>query len=156
MASPSTSALNIKRALWTFLVSYAAVTVVATAFSFLIIAITHAPTVPESQAVHSHAYVLSERYQPLINLVSWTLFAALYFKPRSNQQRTYREAFKLGALWLPIALVIDLVFFVLIKNRISLSPHDFYIGQMPWIYLIYVTVFTSPALYVLLQKASRK
>jgi len=156
MASPNTSALNIKRALWTFLASYAAVTVVATAFSFLIIAITHAPTVPESQAVHSHAYVLSERYQPLINLAFWTLFAALYFKPRSSQRRTYREAFKLGAVWLPIALVIDLVFFVLIKNRISLSPHDFYIGQMPWIYLIYVTVFTSPALYVLMQKAGRK
>jgi len=42
------------------------------------------------------------------------------------------------------ALVVDYVFFVLIKNPISLSPHDFYIGQSPWIYLIYVAILISP------------
>ena len=36
------------------------------------------------------------------------------------------------------AIVVDYVGFVLIKNPISLTPHDFYIGQFPWIYLIYI------------------
>ena len=151
MTSQTTNSLELRRVLWTLLASYISVTVLATAFSFIIIAVTHAPTVPESQAVHSHAYVLSERWQPLINLVNWSLFAGLYFKNRPKQ-RNYRTALCMGALWLTAAMVIDLVFFVLIKNRISLSPHDFYIGQMPWIYLTYVAVFLSPAVYVMLRK----
>ena len=58
------------------------------------------------------------------------------------------EAFALGAFWLTLAVLVDYVGFVLIKNPISLSPHDFYIGQFPWIYLIYVAVFFSPWCYV--------
>lgn len=151
MSTNNNSGIRLKRALWTFFLSYLSVTIVATAFSFLIIAVTHAPTVPESQAVYSHAYVLSEYFQPAINLITWTLFAGLYFW-KKPQERTYSNALRLGALWLPVALVVDLVFFVLIQNPISLSPHDFYIGQFPWIYLIYVAVFISPSVYVMLQK----
>jgi hypothetical protein len=60
-----------------------------------------------------------------------------------------REAWALGAFWLAAAVVMDYVGFVLIKNPISLSPHDFYIGQLPWIYLIYVAVLLSPFCYLI-------
>jgi len=55
-----------------------------------------------------------------------------------------------GAFWLGVALPVDFVGFVLIKNPISLSPYDFYVGQFPWIYLIYIAVFLSPSCYVAL------
>jgi hypothetical protein len=41
--------------------------------------------------------------------------------------------------------------FVLIRNPLSLSPHDFYVGQFPWIYLIYVAIFLAPVCFVALQ-----
>ena len=59
----------------------------------------------------------------------------------------------LGWLWLIIAVIVDYVGFVLIKNPISLSPHDFYIGQFPWIYLIYLAILVSPLCYVALSNA---
>ena len=49
-------------------------------------------------------------------------------------------------------MVVDYVCFVLIKNPISLNPHDFYIGQFPWIYLIYVTVLFAPFCSVILMR----
>jgi hypothetical protein len=52
-------------------------------------------------------------------------------------------------------MLVDYVGFVLIKNPISLSAHDFYIGQFPWIYLIYLAIFVSPLLYVLLRRKSQ-
>ena len=61
----------------------------------------------------------------------------------------------LGGVWLGLAVIVDYVGFVLIKNPISLSPHDFYIGQAPWIYLIYVVVLVSPWLYCKLTAGSR-
>src|SRR5882762_4208456 len=94
--------------------------------------------------MQNQAYLLSERFLPLLNLLAWGLFSWIYFRGRIGALRTHREALRLGAFWLAVALVVDYVFFVLIKNPISLSPHDFYIGQSPWIYLIYVAVLISP------------
>ena len=45
-----------------------------------------------------------------------------------------------------VDVTVDYVGFVLIRNPISLSAHDFYIGQFPWIYLIYLAIFISPIL----------
>jgi hypothetical protein len=42
---------------------------------------------------------------------------------------------------------VDYVGFALIKNPFSLSAHDFYISQFPWIYLIYLAILVSPILY---------
>jgi hypothetical protein len=62
----------------------------------------------------------------------------------------------LGAFWLAAAMIGDYVCFVRIKNPISLSPHDFYIGQFPWIYLIYVAVLVAPLCSVMLMRSSSK
>ena len=61
-------------------------------------------------------------------------------------------SFVIRAFWLAVAVVVDYVCFVLIKNPISLNPHDFYIGQFPWIYLIYVTVLFAPFCSVILMR----
>jgi hypothetical protein len=58
------------------------------------------------------------------------------------------EALRLGAFWLALALPFDVIFFILVKSPYSLSFHDFYVGQLPWIYLVYAVLFVSPLCYV--------
>jgi hypothetical protein len=58
----------------------------------------------------------------------------------------------LGAVWLVAAVIVDFVGFVVIKNPISLTPKEFYVGQFPWIYLIYVMVTIGPACALYLKK----
>ena len=143
------NSLRLGRALWTFAVAYIVITIVATAFS---LALEKAMQVPDSVLpLESSAYLMAERFFPLLNLMVWMPVAGLYFKGRGRALDT-REARLLGAFWLALALVVDYVGFVLIKDPISLSPHDFYIGQFPWIYLIYLSVFASPWCYVVLRR----
>ena len=143
------NSLRLGRALWTFAVAYIVITIVATAFS---LALEKAMQVPDSALpLQNSAYLLAERFFPLMNFLVWMPVAALYFKGRGRIEDT-REAKLLGAFWLVLAIVVNCVGFVLIKNPISLSPHDFYIGQFPWIYLIYLVVFASPWCYVALRR----
>jgi hypothetical protein len=131
---------------WVFLLAYLTITVIATAFS---IAIESRMQVPDGTPPLSNpAYLLAERFFPVLNLFVWVGFAGLYFRKRMTNSFSTREALVLGAVWLGLAVVVDYVGFVLIKNPISLSPHDFYIGQAPWIYLIYAVVLVSPWVYI--------
>ena len=101
--------------------------------------------------VHSPSYVFAEKFFPIINVLVWTAFSWVYFKSRRSAPVLSREALTLGAFWLFFAILVDYVGFVLIKNPISLSAHDFYIGQFPWIYLIYLAILVSPILYATLR-----
>jgi hypothetical protein len=160
--------LNYKRAVVTFLLAYIVVTILAIALSVAIGIALHLPQTPEP--MQNQAYLLSERFLPLLNLAVWGLFAWVYLRPQTHPQQskardkarsetrsqirskpqsetrsdTRREAIALGTFWLTAAVAVDYVFFVLIKNPLSLTPHDFYIGQFPWIYLIYVAIFLAP------------
>jgi hypothetical protein len=136
--------LNYKRAVVTFLLAYIIVTILAIALSVGIGMALHLPSTAEP--MQNQAYLISERLLPLLNLAVWGLFAWVYLRQRTHRERskTRREAIALGAFWMAAAVAVDYVFFVLIKNPISLSPHDFYLGQFPWIYLIYVAIFFAP------------
>ncbi len=164
--------LNYKRAVVTFLLAYIVVTILAIALSVAIGIALHLPQTPEP--MQNQAYLLSERFLPLLNLAVWGLFAWVYLRRRTHPQQsktrdkaqsetrsqirsqirskpqsetrsdTRREAIALGTFWLTAAVAVDYVFFVLIKNPLSLTPHDFYIGQFPWIYLIYAAIFLAP------------
>ncbi len=134
-----------KRAIVTFLAAYVVVTLVAVALSMAAEAAMHNPSTPDM--VHSPSYVFAEKFFPIINLSVWTAFSWIYFKVRRSAPVLSREALNLGAFWLLLALLVDYVGFVLIKNPFSLSAHDFYIGQAPWIYLIYLAILVSPILY---------
>jgi hypothetical protein len=155
MAQLAQSRLNYGRAIWTFILAYVLVTILAVALSISIGMIGHMP--PTAEPMQNQAYLLSERFLPLLNLVVWGLFAWVYFRRRGamDQGALRRAAISLGAFWLVTAMVVDYVGFVLIKNPISLSPHDFYVGQFPWIYLIYVAVFFAPLCSLALLKKDR-
>jgi hypothetical protein len=150
------SRLSYKRAAVMFVLAYILVTVLGAALSIFIGAIGHMPQAAEP--LQNQAYLLAERFYPFLNLLVWGTFAWIYFrKPREHSERTglLKEARILGAFWLVAAIVVDYVGFVLIKNPISLTPHDFYIGQFPWIYLIYVAIFLSPWCSVTLAKRGK-
>jgi len=137
------------RAIVSFLAAYLIVTLLAIALSMAVEAAMHDP--PTSDMVHSPSYLFAEKFFPIINLLVWTAFSWVYFKLRRNAPVLLREALVLGAFWLILAMLVDYVGFVLIKNPISLSAHDFYIGQFPWIYLIYLAILISPILYAALR-----
>jgi hypothetical protein len=134
--------LQYKRAIVTFLLAYFVITVVATGFSLLLVALVDVS--PVAEPLQDPGYLLSEKFLPLLNLIVWTLFSLVYFKKRTNGRSQRKEALALGAFWLAMALPLDFLAFVVIQNPLSLSAHDFYIGQFPWIYLIYLAVFMSP------------
>jgi hypothetical protein len=143
--------LNYKRAITTFILAYLAITILGTALSLTIGAIEHTPSTTEP--LQNAAYVLSEKFLPLLNLLVWMSLSWVYFKKRTNILALRNEPLALGAFWLLVALPVDFIGFVVIKSPISLSPYDFYIGQFPWIYLIYIVVLISPLCYVTLARA---
>lgn len=137
------SALHYRRALITWAGAYVTITALGIGGFFLIAAIQH--TGSYAHPLDDPSYLLEEKFLPLANLVVWTLFALAYFgKRRGAPCPWFKEPVQLGALWLAIALPADLVSAVLIRSAESMTAHDFYIGQFPWIYLIYVAVFISP------------
>jgi len=137
------------RAIVSFLAAYLIVTLLAIALSMAVEIAMHDPST--SDMVHSPSYLFAEKFFPIINLLVWTAFSWVYFKLRRNAPVLLREALVLGAFWLILAMLVDYVGFVLIKNPISLSAYDFYIGQFPWIYLIYLAILISPILYAALR-----
>ena len=140
--------LAYRRAVLTFLGSYALIEIVAAMCSILVAAITHTNFSGNHADVHNHAFVTSERFYPLINLISWMTFAAIYFRRPAGKRSLAGEALRLGAFWLALALPFDVIFFILVKSPYSLSFHDFYVGQLPWIYIVYAVLFVSPLCYV--------
>jgi hypothetical protein len=151
MAQIAQSRFSYRRAVWTFILAYVAVTVLAVALSVSISIAMH--VTGAMPPIENPAYLLSERFLPFLNLFVWVTFAWVYFKRRTGDELALRrESLVLGAFWLAAAVVVDYVGFVLIKNPISLSPHDFYIGQFPWIYLIYVAILVSPLCYLTLAR----
>jgi hypothetical protein len=145
------SRLKYGRAVWTFILAYVVVTILAVALSVAISIAMH--MTGEMPPLENPAYLLSERFLPFLNLFVWMAFAGVYFKGRpGNELALRRESVALGLFWLLAAMIVDYVGFVLIKNPISLSPHDFYIGQFPWIYLIYIALLLSPLSYLTLAR----
>jgi hypothetical protein len=144
LTTPKPSALHYKRALMAWVIAYLCITAAGIGLFFLIAAIQH--TGSYASPVKDPSYVLEEWFLPLANLLIWTACGLAYFRQRRDTVYPWSgEPLKLGAFWLALALPADFLDSVAIKNPESMSAHDFYIGQAPWIYLIYVAVFISPA-----------
>lgn len=155
IAAQSRTQVRIRytRAILSFVLAYIVVTILGIALSISIGIVGHMPE--SAEPMKNEAYLISERFLPLLNLAVWGMFAWVYFRGRMSGRGLMslrREAWALGIFWLAAAVLVDFVGFVLIKNPISLSPHDFYVGQFPWIYLIYVAVLFSPVCYVMLAR----
>lgn len=144
--------LNLRRATVAFLTAYITITILGTLLSFGIAAVWRLP--PSTQPMQNKAYLLSEPFLPGLNLVVWMFCSWIYFRRTSESSARRADTLILGAFWLLVALPLDYMAFVLIKTPLSLSPFDFYVGQFPWIYLIYLAVFTAPFCYGELRRLS--
>jgi len=137
-----------------FVAAYVAITILATGFSLALESLMHVGNT--TAPLENPAYLLAEKFFPAFNLLVWTACGWFYFRGHKRGPGSPREAWRLGVVWLIAAVIVDFVGFVVIKNPLSLTPREFYIGQFPWIYLIYITVAIGPtcALY-LRQQGSR-
>lgn len=145
--------LVVARAIGWFLIAYAAVTVLCAALSMAIGAAVPAPDTPDP--TKNHAYVLSEHFDPLVNLAVWTACACFYLRGSRRRPPDRQSALLLSALWIGLALPVDFIGFVVIKNPFSLTPHQFYVGQAPWIYVTYTAVVASPWCAAVLMRRRR-
>ena len=134
--------------------AYIVVTMLATAFAFTLIWALKLPTAAELgiSRVHDPGFLLSRPYIVVINLLCWTIFAALSDRKRIGGPASLLEALRIGLLWLVSAMVLDLVFFVLIPTPISLTAHEFYLDYQPWITLTYGSILAGHLIYYFLSR----
>jgi hypothetical protein len=136
------------RAVIYFVIAYCLVTILATATTVTYGIIYHSPQ-PEGLGIgllKAPSFVATVPYHVIIMLLVWPVFAWLYFKKRSpaDQDTEVMETLRLAFFWLASAMIVDFVFFVLIKHPYSFTPHEFYVDYEPWISLIYISIFLSP------------
>jgi hypothetical protein len=145
--------LSIARATLMFVVGYVALTIIGFASYYLLAIVMHVSLAADFNIATDPAYMLSQQLNIVYNLAVWTACAWLYF--RGLPAATVRRAWALGAFWLAVALPADLVFYVLIPTPTQLTAHEYYVGQFPWIYLVYAVLVVSPACYLLLTRRRR-
>jgi hypothetical protein len=146
----------VRRALACFVAAYLAVTILAAGTTLIYAAVnnTFAADAAATSPVKAPSFAATVPYHVLIMLVIWPLFAWLYFRG-SNQPGVgsqVRGTWLLAISWILGAMLVDFVGFVAIKNPWSLSPRQFYIDYQPWITLIYVAIFLSPWVRLLITK----
>ena len=147
--------IRYKRGLATWFLAYLTITILGVGLFFLIAAVQH--TGSYTHPLRDPSYTFEEPFLPVANLLVWTTFALVYFRKRHDPAHSlFTEARRLGVLWLALALPMDLLVSVVIKSPYSMSAHDFYVGQFPWIYLIYVAVLASPMCAAVLLAGRRR
>lgn len=147
--------LNLPRAIVLFFAAYIIVTILAAATTELCGYFGHfPPTVPGASPVLAPVFLATVPYHVLIMLIIWPIFAAIYFKRARSKNRNEErsETLNLAFLWLALAIIVDFVGFVLINHPYSLTAHAFYIDYQPWISLIYIAIFLSPWIRLMLAK----
>lgn len=150
-ASNVTFRRQVPAALAYFVAAYLTVSILATAFVFGVIWVLDLPTAAQLgvSRMHDPGFLISEPYILGINLLCWPTFAALYYRKRTVSTRV---ATSIALLWLVSAMLLDLVFFVVIKTPISLTAHEFYIENQPWITLAYVSILAGHVIDHLLRR----
>jgi len=143
--------MQYRRAAFVFVSAYIAISVLAFWLYLVIVWADGSTMAPSSAIVHDRLYILSEKLSPLLNLLVWTAFGWIYFK---RVEPTPAAAWRLSSCWLAVVLPLDLVVFVLAKTPLSISAHDFYVGQFPWIYLTYATVVLGPVVGAWLRRVT--
>jgi hypothetical protein len=137
------------RAIVLFFIAYILVTVLAatTTETYAMVYKSPEPT-PGMSILQAVAFVATVPYHVLIMLIIWPIFASIYFRRAKQKSLALQtaETWQLSFLWLTLAMIVDLVGFVLIKSPYSLTPHEFYVIYQPWISLIYVAIFLSPVI----------
>lgn len=138
--------LRFKKATLHFIWAYIIVTILAYGISFAAGIIFKLPSHLDLGVgiFEDPAFVMTVPYHLAINLVIWVLFSYFYLRKPVNKNYLLREAFNLAVYWLLAAMIVDVIFFVLIKTPYSLTFHQFYVEYQPWISITYLIVFVSP------------
>ncbi|HVY74306.1 MAG TPA: hypothetical protein VG890_05715 [Puia sp.] len=140
-----TEKLNSRSTIGYFVLAYIIVTILAYSVSYLLGMILHLPPPPPGTGIFdSPEFLKGVPYHLLINLLTWTVFSYLYFRKNITKNAPITVAAYLGLFWLVLAMLVDLIFFVLIPSPVALTFHQFYIEYQPWISITYGIVLISP------------
>lgn len=136
-----------------FLAAYLVIDMLATALTFILIWLLKLPTAGELgiSRVRDPGWLLSRPYVVILNLVCWTVFAALDDRRRHREPAPFAETLRVALLWLASAMLLDLVFFVLTPTPVSLNPREFYLDDEPWIALTYASILAGHLIYHVLR-----
>ena len=151
--------LNFARAIFLFFAAYIIVTILAVATTITYGMIAHPPeAAPGISPVKAPVFLATVPFHVLIMLIIWPIFAAIYFKKakRRNPGEERTETWNLAFIWIALAIIVDCVGFVLIKHPYSLTAHAFYVDYQPWISLIYIAIFVSPFIRLMLSQQAAK
>lgn len=151
--------LNFTRAIFLFFAAYIIVTILAAATTETYGMLAHVPEAASGVSpVKAPVFQATVPFHVLIMLIVWPIFAAIYFKrsQKRNPVEEKTETWNLAFLWLALAMIVDCVGFVLIKHPYSLTAHAFYVDYQPWITLIYIAIFISPFIRLMLSKQGAK
>lgn len=149
--------INFKKAVLYFVVAYLIVTILCYSLGFIVTISLKLPSAEELgvSTFADPSFLMTVPYQLLINLIVWTSFCWLYFRKDKNIH-LLKKYITLGCFWLIVALIFDLVAFVLIKSPFSFTPYQFYVEYQPWISITYFIVFISPLFCFTLLKFKEK
>ena len=138
---------NVLLSLLFFYLAYVVVTLFGIAHTIFNVKVLHMKSMKESKGM-GEAYEKTKPWHPLYNIIVFPIFGLLYLKGINNP--TMNEAIITGAFWAIIAIVIDLVGWVLIKHPWRLTFKEFYVDYQPWITLIYIIIFIAPIISFIL------
>ena len=126
--------------LW-FFIAYTLVTWVGIIHTIFNIKVLHMKSMKESPGM-GEGYEKTKPWHPLYNIIIFPIFGLLYMNGLTNP--AINDALITGAFWAGIAIVGDLVGWVLIKHPWRLTFKEFYVDYQPWITLIYIAIFLGP------------
>ena len=140
---------NILLSVLFFYLSYVVVTLIGVLHTIFNIKVLHMKSMKESEGM-GEGYEKTKPWHPFYNIIIFPIFGLLYLNNISDP--TLNEAIITGAFWAIIAIIIDLVGWVLVKHPLSLTFKEFYVDYQPWITIVYIVIFISPILSFLFVK----
>lgn len=132
---------NIGLSILWFFIAYTLVTWVGIIHTIFNIKVLHMKSMKESSGM-GEGYEKTKPWHPLYNIIIFPIFGLIYMKGLTEP--SINNALITGAFWAGIAIVGDLVGWVLIKHPWRLTFKEFYVDYQPWITLIYIAIFLGP------------
>jgi|SRR5690554_4634450 len=144
-------AMDLAQSMLWFWAAYFVVTLVGilhTVFNWKVLGMTdEGVEIRSFYDVSSYAATLP--WHPVYNILLFPLAAWGYFA-MVGPTDVWAHAWTLAIVWALVAIVVDVIGWVLIKHPWSMSWHGMYVAYQPWISLIYAAIFAAPLLGVLL------
>lgn len=131
----------IKLSLLLYFIAYILVTDIGIIHTIFNIKVLKMKSMKESEGM-GEGYEKTKPYHPLYNLIIFPIFSYLYLHSINNL--VFNDVIINSIVWGIITIILDLVFWVLIKHPWSLSFKEFYKNYQPWLTIIYIIIFLSP------------